>query len=115
MEGFEFQVNSTLPADQCIWEASQRHRLSPHLQPIFKHRYPSDHNTNLVVHVFTQLNLNQGLKRFLNVGMKATNSEMQQMHDKVVLHPIKGGQLTNKKKTEHCERYFFLNKNDAGK
>ena len=101
-EGFEFQVNPPSPKEQRVWEASRRHGLRPCRQPRFEHRYPSDHYTNLVVHVFKHLNLKQGLKRFVEAGMKATKSEMQQMHNKVVFHPIKGGQLT-KKKTEHCE------------
>ena len=97
-EGFEVQVNSHSPAEQRVWEASQRHVLCPRWQPSFGHRYSSDHYTNLMVHVFTQLNLNQGLKIFGNKGMKATKSEMQQMHDKVVFRLIKGEQLTKKQK-----------------
>ena len=42
-----------------------------------------------MVHIFTQLNLKQGLKKFGNEGIKATKSEMKQMHDNVVLHPIR--------------------------
>ena len=55
-----------------------------------------------MVHVFTKLNLKQVLNRFRKSGMKATKSEMMQMHDKVVFHPIKGEQSTKKqRKTEH--------------
>ena len=57
---------------------------------------------NLMVHVFKQLNLKQGLNIFGNVGMMATKSKMQKMNDKVVFHLIKGGQLTNTQKIEHC-------------
>ena len=92
-EGFEFQVNSPSLAERRVWEASRGHGLRPHLQPRFEHRHPSNHYTNLMVHIFTQLNLKQGLKRFGNEGIKATNSEMQKMHNKVVFHPIKGKQL----------------------
>ena len=106
-EGFEFQVNSPAPAEQRVSEASQIYGLRPRHQPSFEHRYPSDHYTNLMVHVFTQMNLNQGLKIFGNAGMKATKSEIQQMHDKVLLHPIKGEQLTNKQNTEHCSANCF--------
>ena len=44
-----------------------------------------------MVHVFTHLNLKQGLNRLGEAGMKATKSEMHQMLDKVIFHPIKGG------------------------
>ena len=97
-EGFKFQVKSPSPAEQRVWEASQRHGLRPRRQPSFENRYPSDHYTNLIVHVFTQLNLNQVLKIFANEEMKATKSETQQVHDKVVFRPIKGEQLTKKQK-----------------
>ena len=56
-----------------------------------------------MVNVIIQLSLKQGLKRFGNAGMKATKSEMQKMHGKVVLHPINGEQLAKKQKTEHCK------------
>ena len=97
-EGFEFRVNSTSTAEQHVWEASQKHGL--HLCPkqSFKHRYPSDHYTNLMVHIFKQLNLKQGMKIFGSKGMKATKSEIQQMNGKVMFHPIKGEQLTKKQK-----------------
>ena len=52
-EGFELQVNSPSPAEQHVREASQRHGLPPRRQPGFEHRHPSDHYTNLMVHVFT--------------------------------------------------------------
>ena len=68
-----------------------------------------------MVHVFTQLNLKQGLKIFGNKGMKATKSEMQQMHDKVVFHPIKGEQLTNKQKNGALQVLIFLKKPDVEK
>ena len=35
-EGFKFQVNSPSPAEQCVWEASQRHVLCPRRQPRFE-------------------------------------------------------------------------------
>ena len=73
-ERFDFQVNSPSPAEQCVWEASRRHRLRPRRQPRFEHRDPSNHYTNLMVHVFTHLNLKQGIKKFGNEGMKATKS-----------------------------------------
>ena len=76
-EGFEFQVNSTSPAEQHVWETSQRHELRSYRKPSFEHRYPSDHYTNLMVHVFKQLNLKQGLKIFGSKGMKATKSKIQ--------------------------------------
>ena len=94
-------IDSSLPAEQRVWKASQRHRLRPHQQPSFEQRYPSNHYKNLKVHVFTNLNLDQGLKIFENVGMKATKSEMQKMINKVVSHPIKGEQLTKKQKAEN--------------
>ena len=72
-EGFEFQVNSPSPAEQRVWEASQRHEC-PCRQPSSEHKYPSNHYTNLMVQVFTQLNLKQGLKRFGNEGIKAKKS-----------------------------------------
>ena len=69
--GFEFQVKPPSPAERHVWEASQRHGLRPLQQPIFEHKYPSDHYTNLMVHVFTQMNLQQGLEIFGNKGIKA--------------------------------------------
>ena len=53
---------------------------------------------NLMVQVFIELNLNQVLKIFVSERMKATKSEMQQVHYKVVFHPIKGEQLAKKQK-----------------
>ena len=88
-EGFEFQLKSHFPAKRHAWEASRRHGLCPCRQPRFEKKNPSDHYTSLTVHVFTQLNLKQGLKRFGTEGIKATKSEMQQMHDKLVFHTIK--------------------------
>ena len=76
VEGFEFQVNSPLSAEKHVREASRRHGLRPLRKPIFKHKYPSNHYTNLMVHVFTQLNLKKGLKIFGTEGIKATKSEM---------------------------------------
>ena len=107
-EGFEFQVNSPLPAEKRLWEASQRHGLRPLWQPSFEHRYPSDHYTNLMVHVFTQLELKQGLRIFGNEGMKATNSEMQQIHNKVVFRLIKGKQLIKKQKNRALQVLMFF-------
>ena len=62
-----------------------------------------------MVHVFTQLNLNQGFKRFGNAKNNATKSEMQQMHNTVVFHLIKGGQLTKKQKNGALQVLIFLN------
>ena len=114
-EGFEFQVNSPSPAEQHAWEAYQRHRICPCRQPRFDHRYPSNHYTNLMVHVFSQLNLKQGLKIFGKAVMKAAKSEMQQMHDKVVFHPIKGEQLTRKQKNVALQVIMFLEQKRYGK
>ena len=61
-----------------------------------------------MVHVFTQLNLKQGLKIFGNEGIKATKAEMKKIHDKVVFHPIKGKQLTKKQKNEALWVLMFL-------
>ena len=113
-ERFELQVNSPLTAEHHVWEASRRHELRPCRQPSFDHRYPSDHYTNLMVHIFTQLNLKQVLKRFGKTGMKATKSEMQQMHNKVVFHPIKGDQIT-KKKNGALQVLMFLKQKRCGK
>ena len=66
-----------------------------------------------MVHVFTQPNLKQGLKIFGNAEMKANKSEMHQMHNKVVFHPIKGEQLTKKQKNGSLQVLLFLKKNDA--
>ena len=76
-EGFEFQINPPSPAEERVWGASQRHGLHPHRQTSFQHKYPINHYTNLMVHVFTQLNLKQRLKLFVNEGKKSTKSEMQ--------------------------------------
>ena len=78
-EGLEFQVNPPSPTERHVWEASQRHGLSPRRHRSLEHKYPSDHYTNLMVHVFTQLNLKQGLKQFGTEGIKATRSEMQKI------------------------------------
>ena len=90
---FEFQVNSPSHAERRAWEAPRKYGLRPRQNPSFKNKYPSNHYENLMVHVLTQLNLKQGLQRFENEGIKATKSEMQQIHDKVVFHLIKGKQL----------------------
>ena len=63
-----------------------------------------------MVHVFTQLNLKQGLKIFGNSGMKATKLEMQKMHDNMVFHPIKGKKLTKKQKRSTASTNFFETK-----
>ena len=67
-----------------------------------------------MVHVFTQLNLKQGLKRFGNAVMKYTKSEMHQIHDKVVFHLIKGGQLTKKQKNGALRVLMFLKQERCG-
>ena len=107
-EGFEFQLNSPSPAERRVWESYGRHRLRPRRQPSFEHKYPSNHYTNLMVHIFIQLNIKQGLKRFVNVLIKATKSEMQKMNDKVVFHPIKGEQLTRIQNHGALEVLMFL-------
>ena len=68
-----------------------------------------------MVHLFTQLNLKQGLKIFENERIKATKSEMQQMHDKVVFHLIKGEQLTMRQKHEPLQVLMFLKQKLCGK
>ena len=60
-----------------------------------------------MVQVFTHLNLKQVLKRFRNAVMKATKSEVQQIHDKAVFHPIKGENL-QRKKTGSLQVLMFL-------
>ena len=75
--GFEVQVESTSPAEKHVWEESQRHGICPIRKPRFQQKYPSDNYTNHMVHVFTELNLKQGLKRFRNKGIKTTKSEIQ--------------------------------------
>ena len=97
-EGFEFQVNSPSPVEQHVWKAYRRHGIHPRRQPRFEQRYPSDQYMNLMVQVFIELNLNQVLKIFVSERIKANKSEMQQVHDKVVFHPIKGEQLAKKQK-----------------
>ena len=114
-EGFEFQVNPPSPAEQRIWEASQIHGLLHCRQTSLEHRYPSGHYMNLMVHIFTQLNLNQGLRIFGGKGMKATKSEIQQIYDKVVFHPIKGEQLTKKQKHGALKVLIFLKQKRYGK
>ena len=47
--------------------------------------------------------------------MKAAKSEMQQMHDKVVFHPIKGEQLTRKQKNVALQVIMFLEQKRYGK
>ena len=37
-EGFEFQVNSSSPAERRVWEASQRNGLRPCRQPSFEQK-----------------------------------------------------------------------------
>ena len=37
-EGFEFQVNSPSPTEQCVWEASQIHGICPRRQPSFEQK-----------------------------------------------------------------------------
>ena len=61
-----------------------------------------------MVHVFTQLNLKQGLKKFGKAVVRATKSEMQKIQYKVVLHPIRGEQLTRKQKNGALKVLFFL-------
>ena len=61
-----------------------------------------------MVHVFTQLTLKEGLKRFGNEVIKATKSEMQQMHDKVVFHMIEGKRLTKSHKWGALRVIMFL-------
>ena len=68
-----------------------------------------------MVHVFTQLNLKQGLKRFGNERIKETKSEMQQMHDEVVFHRIKGKQLTRIQKHGALQVLMFLKQKRCGK
>ena len=73
-EGLEFQVHSPSTAEQHVWEASGRHGLRPRWHPSFERRYPRNHYTKLMFHVFTQLNLKQGPKRFGSEGMRAIKS-----------------------------------------
>ena len=70
---------------------------------------------NLMVHVFPQLNPKQGLKQFGNEGIKATKSDMQKMHDKVVFHPIKGKQLTRIQNHGALRVLIFLKQKQCGK
>ena len=63
---------------------------------------------NLMFHVFTQLNLKKGPKIFGNEVMKATKSKMQQMHNKLVFHPIKDKQLTRIQKHRALQVLMFL-------
>ena len=70
---------------------------------------------NLMVHIFTQLNLKKVLKRFGNEVIKATESEMQQMHDKVVFHPIKVKQLTRIQKHRALQVIIVLKQKRCGK
>ena len=46
--------------------------------------------------------------------MKDTKSEMQQMHDKVVFHPITGEQLTKKQKNGALQVLMFLEQKRCG-
>ena len=68
-----------------------------------------------MVHVFTQLNLKQGLKRFGKSGMKSTKSELQQMNNKVLFHSINGEQLTRKQKNVALQVIMFLEQKRYGK
>ena len=68
-----------------------------------------------MVHVFAQLNLKQGLKRFGSKRMKVTKSEIHKIYDKVVFHPIKGKQITKKKKHEALRVIMFLKQKRCGK
>ena len=69
---------------------------------------------NLIVDVLTQFHMNEGLKRFRGMGLKAIHKEMKQLHDKMVFIPEHARDLTRRQNKEALRSLMFLKKKRLG-
>eukprot|EP00957_Ditylum_brightwellii_P124665 9501520-Ditylum_brightwellii.AAC.1 len=62
----------------------------------------------------TQYHVSKGLKVFGKEGTKAVLSELQQLHDRMVMNPQKPEKMTDNKKREALQYLMFLKKKQCG-
>ena len=55
------------------------------------------------LHLFTQLNFKQGLKKFRGTGVDAILKELQQIHKLRVVKPVTARVLTNQEKSDSLQ------------
>ena len=63
--------------------------------------------------MFTQYSMKRGLEEFGEDGVKAVTKELQQLHVRRVIKPVKGDGLSREERRRALEYLMFLKKNDA--
>ena len=58
--------------------------------------------------MFTQYNMNQGIKQFGDAGKEAVMTEMRQLHDRKVIKPAKKKDLTPRERYRALGHLMFL-------
>lgn len=79
---------------------------------------PDHHNvmtSDIVTTILTQYHVSKGLKIFGDEGVKAVLKELQQLHDILVIKPVKAQSLTLAQKKASLQYLMFLKQKRCGK
>jgi hypothetical protein len=91
-----------------------KHGLRPHRPRNYDHSMFFEHTMHRVI-AMTQHIMQKGLKKFGNPGIKAVLSELKQLHEKNVLAPKKGDDLSQFDKKAALRYLMFLKQKRCGK
>lgn len=83
------------------FDASRMYGLEPELEPLM----------NVVL---TQYGVRKGLQVFKEKGDIAVRTEMQQLHDRTVMHPVPAATLTNDNRADALQYLMFLKEKRDG-
>ena len=67
-----------------------------------------------VTNILTQYHVSKGLKLYGDDGVQAVLKELQQLHDRMVLQPVDGNQLSDAEKRASLQYLMFLKKKRSG-
>ena len=91
-----------------------RYNLRQRKPRSYAHLHAQMNEDAVIRHIFTQLNMKQGIKQFGQAGINAILKEMKQLHERKVGTPVKASSLTSEDKNRCLNYLMFLKQKRCG-